>query len=192
MKSRLEEAVAKVIEEQYGMDKIKQISYLSSGRINSIFKVELKDCDRDSVVVRLRYFNDPEFGQRFGTEVMCDEILQKRIKYPELIAYDSSRTLIPCDYSILSFADGRLFSTEDEPAKYEQLGRIVRTIHTAPVPEKHSRAFLADIDGYYKKRFEGIIANSPRFDKKVYELVKDAMQYYYPGIYTRRCIINTS
>lgn len=184
MKNRITEAVEKVIEQYYGRDKIKALSYLSSGRINSIFRVDLKDCDEDSVVVRLRYFNDPEFGQRFGTEIMCDEILQGCIKYPRLITCDSSRTLIPCDYSILSYADGRLFSTEDSPARYEQLGRIVKKIHKAQVPSKYKEPFLRDIDGYYRKRFEGIIVNSQRYDRKVYELVKDAMQYYYPNVYT--------
>lgn len=114
---------------------------------------------------------------------MCDEILQKCIKYPELLFYDSSRELIPCDYSILSFADGREFSTSDSPEKFEQLGRIAKRIHSAKVPEKYSSEFLKDIDGYYRQRFEGIIKNSLRFDKKVYELVKDSMQYYYPNIY---------
>ncbi len=183
MKSKIIDAIEKVIEEHYGKDKIQQITYLSSGRINSVFKVDLKGCDEDKVVVRLRYFNDREFGQRFGTEIMCDEILQGCIKYPKLLFSDSSRKLIPCDYSILNFINGRSFSTSDSPEKFEQLGRITKKIHSAKVPEKYSSEFLRDIDGYYIHRFEGIIKNSLRFDKKVYELVRNSMQYYYPNVY---------
>lgn len=183
MQNKIIDAVEKVIEQQYGKGKIQNISYLSSGRINSVFRVDLKDCDIDKVVVRLRYFNDPEFGQRFGTEIMCDEILQGCINYPKLIFCDSSRSLIPCDYSILSFADGRLFTTLDSPEKFEKLGKIAKKIHSAKVPEKYSSEFLHDIDGYYKRRFESIIENSQRFDKRVHELVKNSMKYYYPNVY---------
>lgn len=183
IETKLMDAVKKVIEKYYGKQKILNISYLSSGRINSIFRVDLKDCDRDKVVVRLRYFNDQEFGQRFGTEIMCDDILKKCINYPELLYCDSSRELIPCDYSILSFAEGRMLTTTDSPDKFEQLGKIAKKIHSAKVPDKYSSTFLNDIDGYYRKRFSGIIENSPRFDKKVYNLVKDAMKYYYPNVY---------
>lgn len=123
------------------------------------------------------------FGQRFGTEIMCDEILQNCIKYPQLIACDNSRKLIPCDYSILSFAEGRLFSTADSPERFKKLGEIFKKIHIAPVPTKYSMAFLTDIDGYYKKRFESIIENSQKYDPKVYQLIKDAMKYYYPNVY---------
>lgn len=185
MENIITDAVKRVIEEHYGKEKIQKISYISSGRINSVFRVDLKDCDIDKVVVRLRYFNDPEFGQRFGTEIMCDEILKESISYPKLLYCDSSRKLIPCDYSILSFAEGRLFSTSDSEEKFEQLGRITKKIHTAPVPEKYGNNFLSDIDGYYRRRFESIIENSPRYDKKVYELVKDAMKYYYPDVYSK-------
>ena len=183
MTNKIIDAVEKVIENYYGKDKIQNITYLSSGRINAVFRVDLKNCEKDRIAVRLRYFNDPEFGQRFGTEIMCDEILQGCINYPKLLLCDSSRKLIPCDYSILDFIDGRSFSTEDGPEKFEQLGQIAKKIHSAKVPEKYKSEFLRDIDGYYKKRFEGIIKNSSRYDKKVYELVKDSMKYYYPNIY---------
>lgn len=118
--------------------------------------------------------------------MMCDEILEDCIKYPKLLAYDNSRKLIPCDYSILSFAKGRHFNISDSPEKFEQLGQIVKKIHMATVPEKYSTTFLNDIDGYYKKRFESIIKNSKRFDARVYELVKDAMKYYYLGVYQEK------
>lgn len=183
MHNKIFDAVEKVIKEHYGENKIQKISYVSSGRINSVFRVDLKDCDMEKVIVRLRYFYDSEFGQRFGTEVMCDDILQRCINYPELIAYDSSRKLIPCDYSILTFADGRLLNTLDSPEIYEKIGTIAKKIHSARVPDKYKNEFLSDIDGYYRRRFESIINNSPRFDKKVYELVKDAMKYYYPNVY---------
>lgn len=65
MKDYIIKAIEKVIEEQYGSQKIQKIQYLSSGRINSVFRVDLKDCDPDKVVVRLRYFNDPEFRSTF-------------------------------------------------------------------------------------------------------------------------------
>lgn len=61
MKDNIKKAIEKVIEEHYGKGKIQKIQYLSSGRINSVFRVDLKNCDTDKVVVRLRYFNDPEF-----------------------------------------------------------------------------------------------------------------------------------
>lgn len=175
--------VRKVIEKQYGKNKIKNIEYLSSGRINNIFKVELKDCDVEKVVVRLRYFNDPCFGQRFGTEIMTDDILQDCIKYPKLIAYDSTRELIPKEYSILSFAEGRLFHTYDGSDKFKRLGEIFKTIHTTSVPTKYSKEFLEDIDGYYTRRFESIIKNSKKYDPHVAELIQDAMKYYYCGVY---------
>lgn len=114
---------------------------------------------------------------------MIDEILQNCISYPKLIACDDSRKLVPCEYSILSFADGRLFNTFDDAEKFEKLGQILKKIHMASVPEKYSRAFLLDIDGYYKKRFENIIENSQKYDVKVYELIKDAMKYYYTDVY---------
>lgn len=61
LKESVQYAIEKVIDEHYGKAKIKSISYLSSGRINAIYKVELNDCDVDQVVVRLRHFNDVEF-----------------------------------------------------------------------------------------------------------------------------------
>lgn len=177
------ESIRKIVEKHYGRRKIKNIEYLSSGRINDVFKVDLQNCDIDKIVIRLRYFNDPNFGQRFGTEIMVDNILKGNIKYPKLLAYDSSRSLVSCDYSILSFVDGRSFSINDTPENYEKLGKIAKIIHTTPVPSKYNKTFLEDIDGYYTKRFESIIESSQQYDKHVYELVKDAMKYYYPEVY---------
>ena len=177
------EIVKKIVEKHYGIGKIKHIEYLSSGRINDIFKVDLQNCATDKIVIRLRYFNDPNFGQRFGTEIMIDDILKGNINYPKLLAYDNSRCLVPCDYSILSFIEGRLFSVHDTPENYEKLGKIAKIIHTTRVPSEYSEPFLEDIDGYYIRRFKSIIENSQKYDKYVYELVKDAMKYYYTGVY---------
>lgn len=65
MRDNIKKAIEKIIEKYYGKGRIKQIEYLSSGRINSVFRVDLKGCDTDKVVVRLRYFNDPEFRATF-------------------------------------------------------------------------------------------------------------------------------
>lgn len=177
------DSVRKIVEKHYGRGKIIHIEYLSSGRINDIFRVDLQNCDTDKIVIRLRYFNDPNFGQRFGTEIMINDILKGNINYPKLLVYDNSRCLVPYDYSILSFVEGRLFSIHDTPENYEKLGEIAKIIHMTPVPSKYSEPFLKDIDGYYIKRFKNIIESSQKYDKYVYELIRDAMKYYYPGVY---------
>ena len=45
--------VKKIVEKHYGSGRIKNIEYLSSGRINDVFRVDLKNCDTDKVVIRL-------------------------------------------------------------------------------------------------------------------------------------------
>lgn len=181
------EYVRKIIQKHYGNGRIENIEYLSAGRINNIFKVTLKDCKDDAVVIRLRYFHDPNFGQRFGTEHMINDILHGCIQYPQVIEMDDSKELVPCEYSILTFADGRHFNTEyDSTEQFEELGKIVKKIHTAYVPQKYKMQFMTsgDIDQYYKKRFTGIIEDAKKYDPHMYELIKDSMKYYYSNVYT--------
>lgn len=175
--------VEKIILKHYGASKIQNIEFLSSGRINHVYKVVLKDCDIDKVVVRLRHFNDPCFGQQFGTEIMVDNILQGQIAYPKLLAYDSSREFIPYEYSILDFIEGELFQLLCSEKDFEKLGQIFKKIHNASVPQKYGVELLSDIDGFYIKRFKSIIHNAKKYDMEVYEMIKDTMKYYYRNIY---------
>lgn len=181
--------VEKIILKHYGVNKIQNIEYLSSGRINHAYKVILRECDIDKVVVRLRYFNDPCFGQRFGTEIMVDNILQGQIAYPKLLAYDCSRKFIPFEYSILNFIEGELFDFSCSEKDFEKLGQIFKKIHSTPVPHQYSVELLSDIDDFYMKRFKSIINKAKIYDMEVYEMIKDSMQYYYCNIY-RSCDIS--
>ena len=186
MNNQLIDSVKKVIEYNFGLNCIRRISYLSSGRINTIFRVDLNDgYDFNSVVVRLRVFNDPEFGQNFGTEIMCDSILNNCVNYPILLHYDSSKRIIPWEYSILNFIEGRLFSVTDSPELFKRLGQETKKIHTKKVPPKYGSNIIKDIDGYYLNRFRNIISNCSRHDTAVYEQIKESLQYYYPETYSQ-------
>lgn len=180
---KLKSYVEKIILKHYGVNKIQSIEYLASGRINHVFKVVLRDCDIDKVVVRMRYFNDSCFGQRFGTEIMVDNILQGKIAYPKLLAHDCSKKFIPFEYSILNFIEGKPFELSCSEKDFEKLGQVFKKIHNAPIPSKYSVEVLSDIDGFYMKRFDSIINNAKIYDIEVYEMIKDSMQYYYRNIY---------
>lgn len=71
-----------IIQRKWDLAQIEDFSFVTSGRINSVYRIILRNAPVKSVILKVRYMNDPRYKQGFACEEWVNKLLEnKRFRY---------------------------------------------------------------------------------------------------------------
>lgn len=160
--------------------KVTNFKLLTSGRINSIYRLYLSNADVPSVIVRVRFMNDKRFMQGFS----CESWIEKKLDLskdnfmPKLYWADDSRQVYNFDYMVCEDILGKTFDDETDERYFFAAGSILGRLHTikmdfigkitAPKKEKASIYYL----DYFNEILDRLRLADPELCRKVDEIVE--------------------
>lgn len=71
-----------IIQKKWASAQIEDFSFVTSGRINSVYRITLRNAPVESAIIKVRYMNDPRYKQGFACEEWVNKLLEdKRFRY---------------------------------------------------------------------------------------------------------------
>jgi hypothetical protein len=159
------------------------VTFVTSGRINSIYRINLQNAPVRSVILRVRYMNDDCFKQGFACESWVKNKFNNSEFYavPILYRYDDKRKDANFDYGIYEDVQGTTLTIVHEKKWFELAGEILGKIHEVPVNKygKKNEEIACEASEFYRKYFKSVLDSLKKYDYFIFKMVSDIVEKYF-------------
>lgn len=167
--------------------------YLTSGRINIIFRLYIKNHNKCScVILRIGILTEGEFRQSVGREVYLKELLNKNNfdNLPNVFLFDPDKNIIPFTYSVMEEIKGVTLSEKCYISSFYKAGQVLASLHKIKTNSFGKEPLKNDnisSNEYYIKYFANAIKIINKYNRemsKKFEVVFN--KYYNENLYLNK------
>lgn len=128
--SDLSNALPQIIEKTHPGARIVSFEKLSAGRVNDLYEVCISNPDKN-LVLRLRTIKDYHYEHGVLKDRMMQGLLHGTVRTPEIYQEDNSRTILPCELTLMELIDGEVLSERDMTGdEARRSGEVLASIHS--------------------------------------------------------------
>lgn len=178
---------------KWNNSKLIKFEYVTSGRINIIFRCYIKNHNKcSSAILRIGVLTEDEFRQAEGREVYLKDLLKKHKfnNLPNIFFLDSKKDIIPFTYSIMEEIKGVSLSENSSGNTFYEVGKVLASLHKINTNSFGKEPLKNDNispNEYYINYFNDVIKFLYRYDggmSKTFEVVFN--KYYSPKLYSNK------
>ncbi len=176
------EEVIKVIHDVFlKTASIDSVQYLSSGRINKIFKIKLNNCNIKNIILREKIKNNTNQELIHTEEIIHQKLVENGIDNFAKIYYQNYKK----GYCLQQYIEGRTLNYKYENMNLYKIGCLLSKIHSIKVNvndeivNENEKLLFVDIDGYYKRYFRCVLDDANKKFPKLIEKAKMLIEKLY-------------